>query len=96
MGKVIAVDIDEVLADFLSDFLYFHRLMYKTTTKREDFKNYYLHDVLGIEREEMHIRYLEFKTFSLFERLKPIKGAKNGIKYLLKKGYEVQLLTIVS
>jgi len=91
--KVIAVDIDEVLADFLNDFVYFHNLMYKTSAKREDFKNYYLHEVLGIEREEMHIRYMEFKTFSLLERIKPIEGSIDGVKKLISLGYEVHLLT---
>ncbi|MBI2593198.1 hypothetical protein HYW44_00960 [Candidatus Daviesbacteria bacterium] len=91
--KVIAVDIDEVLADFLSYFVYFHNLMYKTSAKREDFKNYYLHEILGTDRDEMHIRYLEFKTFSLLERLKPIKGAHRGIKKLIELGYAPHLLT---
>lgn len=91
--KVIAVDIDEVLADFLTYFVYFHNLMYKTSVKREDFKNYYLHEVLETDREEMHIRYLEFKTFSLLERLRPIKGARVGIKKLIELGFTPHLLT---
>lgn len=91
--KIIAIDIDEVLADFLSDFVYFHNLMYKTSVRREDFKNYYLDEVLGIDRDEMHIRYLEFKVLSLLERLKPIKGAHQGIKKLIELEYVPHLLT---
>ena len=83
--KVIAVDIDEVLADFISYFVYFHNLMYKTSTDREDVKKYYLHEVFQTDREEMTIRYLEFKALHLIERLKPVKGSLSGIKELIKK-----------
>lgn len=93
LKKVIAVDIDEVLADFLTYFVYFHNLMYKTSKKREDFKNYHLHEGFQVDRDEMHIRYMEFKTFSLLERLKPIKGSKEGIKKLIDLGFTPHLLT---
>ena len=91
--KVIAVDIDEVLADFISYFVYFHNLMYKTSTDREDVKKYYLHEVFQTDREEMTIRYLEFKALHLIERLKPVKGSLSGIKELIKKGFEPHLVT---
>ncbi len=92
-GKVIAVDIDEVLADFLSYFVYFHNLMYKTKANKQDMKKYYLHEVFQVDREEMHIRYMEFKTFHLLERLKPVKGAKSGIEKLIALGFTPHLVT---
>ena len=91
--KVIAVDIDEVLADFISYFVYFHNLMYKTNTGKEDVKKYYLHEVFQTDREEMTIRYLEFKALHLIERLKPVKGSLSGIKELVKRGFEPHLVT---
>lgn len=91
--KVIAVDIDEVLADFLSYFVYFHNLMYKTSANKNDMKKYYLHEVFNVDRDEMSIRYLEFKALHLLERLEPVKGAKEGIKALIKKGFEPHLVT---
>lgn len=91
--KVIAVDIDEVLADFLSYFVYFHNLMYKTSASKEDMKKYYLHEVFDVDRDEMSMRYLEFKALHLLERLEPVKGAKEGISKLFEMGYEPHLVT---
>lgn len=91
--KVIAVDIDEVLADFFTYFVYFHNLMYKTSVSRDDMTKYYLHQAFNVDREEMSIRYLEFKSLHLLERLEPIKGAKKGIKRLFEMGFEPHLVT---
>lgn len=91
--QIIAVDIDEVLADFLSYFVYFHNLMYKTQASKEDMKKYYLHEVFNVEREEMSIRYLEFKSLHLLERLKPVEGSKTGIKKLIELGFVPHLVT---
>lgn len=90
---MIAVDIDEVLADFISYFVYFHNLMYKTAASKEDIKKYYLNEIFQTDREEMTIRYLEFKALHLIERLKPVKGSLSGIKELIKKGFEPHLVT---
>lgn len=92
-SKVIAVDIDEVLAEFMSYFVYFHNLMYKTSTKKEEVEDYYLHKIFNTDRDEMHIRYEEFRTFRLLERLKPVKGATQGIKKLIEMGFTPKLLT---
>lgn len=91
--KIIAVDIDEVLAEFMSYFVYFHNLMYKTSTKKEEVEDYYLHKIFKTDRDEMHIRYEEFRTFRLLERIKPVKGAIQGIKKLIQLGFTPKLLT---
>lgn len=94
-GKVIAVDIDEVLADFFAYFVYFHNLMYKTKVSLKDtnMEKYYLNEVFEVDRAEMHIRYMEFKALHLLEQLKPIQGSQSGMKKLIKMGFEPHLVT---
>jgi uncharacterized HAD superfamily protein len=91
--KIIAVDIDEVLADFFSYFVYFHNLMYKTKVSKKDMKKYYLNEVFEVDRAEMHIRYMEFKSLHLLEQLNPVKGAVDGLKKLIEMGFDLHLVT---
>lgn len=91
--KPIAIDIDEVTADFISYFIYFHNLMYKTQMSRDKMEDYYLHEAFDVEKEEMWIRFAEFRAFHLLERVVPVKGAIEGIKRLIKMGYKPHFVT---
>lgn len=91
--RVIAIDIDEVTADFISYFIYFHNLMYKTEITKEKVYDYYLHQVFDIDKDEMRVRFLEFQSFHLLERILPVEGAIEGIKKLAKRGYEIHFVT---
>lgn len=91
--KVIAVDIDEVTADFISYFIYFHNLMYKTSVTREEVSSYYLYEAFKTEKKEMGIRFDEFRSLKLLERLEPAEGAIEGIKELIKMGFSPNFVT---
>lgn len=91
--KIIAVDIDEVTADFISYFIYFHNLMYKTTIKRSEVDSYYLYEAFKTEKQEMRIRFEEFRALHLLERLEPAKGAIEGITKLIERGFEPHFVT---
>lgn len=91
--KVIAVDIDEVTADFISYFIYFHNLMYKTKMTRKQVLSYYLHQAFETDKEEMRIRFAEFQSLRLLERIKPAKGAIEGIKKLIELGFSPHFVT---
>lgn len=92
-NKVIAVDIDEVTADFISYFIYFHNLMYKTSIKRDEVSSYYLYKAFKVERKEMGMRFDEFQALKLLERLEPAKGAIAGIKKLVERGFAPNFVT---
>lgn len=92
-NKVIAIDIDEVTADFISYFIYFHNLMYKTKMTKGKMIDYYLHEAFDVEKDEMRIRFAEFQSFHLLERVLPVNGAVEGIKALIKKGYSPHFVT---
>lgn len=91
--KVIAVDIDEVTADFISYFIYFHNLMYKTKMTRNQVLSYYLHQAFETDKAEMGIRFAEFQSLRLLERIKPAKGAIEGIKKLIELGFSPHFVT---
>lgn len=90
---VIAVDIDEVTADFISYFVYFHNLMYKTRIKKNQVSSYYLYQTFNTDKKEMGIRFAEFQSLRLLERLEPAKGAINGINQLVKAGFSPHFVT---
>lgn len=92
-SKVIAVDFDEVTADFISYFIYFHNLMYKTNLKRTQVSSYYLHQAFETSKEEMGIRFAEFRSLKLLEQLKPAKGAIAGINKLIELGFSPNFVT---
>lgn len=91
--KVVAVDFDEVTADFISYFIYFHNLMYKTNMSRDQMLSYYLHQDFDTDKEEMGIRFAEFRSFKLLEQLKPAMGAIAGIKKLMDLGFVPHFVT---
>lgn len=93
MKKVIALDIDEVTADFISYFIYFHNLMYKTNMTRDRVLSYYLHQAFDTDKVEMGIRFAEFQSLRLLERIKPAKGAIEGIKKLIEMGFVPHFVT---
>ncbi len=91
--RVIAIDIDEVTADFISYFIYFHNLMYKTKMTKNEVLNYSLYKAFETDKDEMSIRFAEFSALHLLERIAPVEGAVEGIKALIKKGYQPKLVT---
>lgn len=91
--KVIAVDIDEVTADFISYFIYFHNLMYKTNMTKDQVSSYFLHKAFDTDKEEMGIRFAEFRSLRLLERISPSEGAIDGIKKLIKLGFSPHFVT---
>jgi 5'(3')-deoxyribonucleotidase len=91
--KVIAVDFDEVTADFISYFIYFHNLMYKTKMKKDEISTYFLYEAFKTDKQEMSIRFAEFQSLKLLERVEPAPGAIEGIKKLIEKGYAPHFVT---
>jgi 5'(3')-deoxyribonucleotidase len=82
---IIAVDLDDVLANTLENFIDFHNSTYKTSLKFSDFKSYALHDIIGLSFEEEAKRLEQFDKSKFFNKIKPLEGAQTAISQLSKK-----------
>jgi uncharacterized protein len=91
--KIIAVDIDEVLADFIAYFVEYHNLTYKTQMSRDKVFSFALHEVFKVTREDITTKMIRFSEEGHDTKITLVKGAQEGIDALLKKGYELHLVT---
>ncbi|MCD6229504.1 MAG: hypothetical protein J7K00_01730 [Candidatus Diapherotrites archaeon] len=89
---LIATDLDEVLAGYLSAFLEFHNDTYKTCLSIKNMQNQAFHELLeGTEKELIEKLYAFYKT-PYFKNIKPVPGAIKGISEL-EKNHELVILT---
>ena len=93
MKKIIAVDIDEILAGFMDYFISYHNLTYQTKITKNEVFSFDLHEVFKVTREEIMVRMVKFGEGGHNIKIKPVAGAKEGIDALVKKGYELHLVT---
>lgn len=91
--KVIAVDIDEVLANFVDYFIEYHNLEYETTITKDKFITFELSEIFETTVEEMNLKFRKFKDQGHNLKLEPIKGSKRGIDKLIKRGYKLHIVT---
>jgi len=91
--KIIAVDIDEVLADFFAYFVEYHNSTYKTTITKNEVFSFNLHEVFNISREEITARMIKFSEEKHNTKVSLVPGAKEGIDALINKDYELHLVT---
>ena len=82
---LIAIDIDEVLAETVSAFVKKYNQIYKTNLKRSDFYTFDWWKVIGISFEEFKKRYGKMIEDGFFKDLKPKEGAPAGVKALAEK-----------
>jgi len=82
---LIAIDIDEVLADTLNHFIFLYNQKFKTSFKRDDFYTFDWCEVLGLTKEEFKKVFTQIVGQGFFSELATITGAKEGVKKLQKK-----------
>ena len=75
---------DEILAEFVEGFLYFHNSTYGSSISKAEMFTYDFEDLIGITKDQIEERLLEFYTTKYFEELRPVTGAKAGVKSLLE------------
>lgn len=85
--KKIAVDIDEVLAEFIPSYLQFYNLRNGTNFNIQDIFSFNLWESLGIEREEAVKIVFEFYGSDFFKRIKPIPFSVEAISKLSEKNH---------
>ena len=91
--KVIAVDIDEVLADFIAYFVNYHNLTYQTRMTKDKVFSFSLHEVFEVTKEDITEKMIRFSKEGHDTRITLVPGAQEGIDALIKKGYELHLVT---
>ncbi len=92
-GMNIGIDLDEVIADFMSALLNFY---YKKTGKlhsKEEFKEYKWWPVWGVSREEAIKITDEFHEAHNVKDIKTIENSIKGINLLLEKGDNLIVIT---
>jgi len=82
---LIAIDLDEVLADTLTSLIKYHNNEYDTSFRRADFFSYSWWEVWGGTREESIKKFMQFSRTSLFTSIKPIAQSQKGILTLSQK-----------
>jgi len=90
---LIAIDIDAVLADFLSKFLEYRNKVYQTNFKRNDFYTYVWAEVFKESKEEMYAILSDFFESGYVNQIALISGAKKGIEELKKQGHTIDIVT---
>ena len=89
---IIAIDIDDVLADTLNYFLNYYNNLYKKNFSRKDFYIYHWWEVLGISKEEFLEIFKIFVAEKNFEKFSPMRSAQSVINKI-KKDHHLIIIT---
>ena len=89
---IIAIDIDAVLADFLSQFLQYRNDTYKTEHKREDFYTYEWYKVFAEPHDTMYKILYDFFNSEYMAKIEPMPGAIAGVNRL-KREHTLNIVT---
>lgn len=79
---VVALDVDEVLTQYLAGYCAFHNEAYGTTLNVSDFHTYRLWEVTGSSRAEESAKVYSFHDTELFKELDVVPGAREGCSKL--------------
>jgi uncharacterized HAD superfamily protein len=90
---LIALDVDEVLADFLAKLLEYHNQEYGSRLRREDFYTYDWWHVWGGSSEEAFRKFYQFMLTPLAEAVEPMPGAIEGVRALKRAGHRLEVIT---
>ena len=88
----IGVDLDEILADFLSALIDYHNATYGTSLKREQFKSYRFWETWGGTRDEAIQKVYDFHKTPYFINMKPVAGSQEAID-ILKETHDLVIIT---
>ncbi len=88
----IAIDIDEVLAQFLQGVIDYHNHTYKTNLVADQFKSYYFWETWGGTREQAIKKVADFSKSDFYTNIKPVDGAQEAIQ-TLKQNHSLFVVT---
>lgn len=90
---MIALDVDEVLADFLAKMIEYHNQEYGTSLKRSDFYTYDWWHVWGGTADEAFHKLYQFMLSPMNDEVMPILGAVEGVRALKEAGHRLAVIT---
>jgi len=90
---IIAIDIDAVLGDFLSQFLKYRNDTYGTNWRLDQFYTNVWATVFNESKEEMYSILSDFFNSEYIHDIKLIPGAKTGIDMLKREGLTLEVVT---
>lgn len=88
----IGIDLDEVLADFLTALLKYHNDTYGTSLVGEQFQSYQFWETWGGTRERAIQKVYDFYNTGYFRELKPVVGSQEAVS-ILKQNNELFVIT---
>ena len=89
---LIGVDLDDVLADFITPLIKFHNQTYGTKLTKDEFNSYDFWEVWGGTREEAIQKVYNFHNTPFFTNIKPTPSSIEAID-TLKKDNELVIIT---
>ena len=89
----IAIDIDAVLGDFLSEFLRWRNERFGTRWKRRDFWTYDWAQVFAEDRRTLNAVLFDFFNSREIVRIRPMPGSRRGVRKLKKRGHLLCVIT---
>ena len=90
--RKIAIDMDDVLADFHTGFMNYNNLIYGTSLRREDFTTYQFNELWGGTVEEAIQRVNDFHRSVYFREILPLSDSIDSVG-TLSKGNELVIIT---
>jgi uncharacterized HAD superfamily protein len=90
---LIAIDIDDVLADLSHPLVAFHNETYGTRFRREDHMDYNLESVWGGTARESYDKVMRFFASPYFAEVRPVPGAVDGVRVLRDLGHDLVVIT---
>ncbi len=81
----IGIDMDSVIADIMPELVRFHNAYYGTKNVVEDHDTYALSAVWKCSEQEAIKRVFKFYFSPYYDRIKPLRYSRSGIRYLARK-----------
>jgi len=88
----IAIDVDDIIADFIPSLIRFHNSVYGTSLRFDNFTSRKFWTIWGGTKKSDIEKIFSFYKTVFFKNIKPLKGAQEGIKNL-KKRHELFIIT---
>ncbi|HLD15216.1 MAG TPA: hypothetical protein VJB94_01415 [Candidatus Nanoarchaeia archaeon] len=89
----IAVDLDEVLADFMIGFLNHYNNKHETNFAISDFKQFDLEKTFSTTKEQAIHEVYDFIEKGGYQKLSPVEGSISGTKRLSEIGRKLIVVT---
>jgi len=88
----IGIDLDDVIVDYMGGFCKFYNYKHGTNFSISDFKSYHIWETIGGTRLQAISLVRKFYNSYLFDRLKLIRGAKEGVREIFNN-HDSEIIT---